>query len=123
MLNLSFAILAANVLLGLALIGLHAARRATGALRILGPSHGALGMAGFVALVVALTLGPARGVASGAGSFGLMAAVILGLVLPAGLWVMARVRRRSDATIAIGVHAALAVFAVVMLAAYVSAPS
>ncbi len=121
MLILSCGILGATVLLGLMLVGLHATGRARAALRLVGPLHGTLGATGLAVLIVALR-GPPRGVSIGAGSFGMMAAVLLGLALLAGLLVLARRIRRRDPMLAIGLHAMLAIFGVVLLAAYASAP-
>ena len=113
-------ILAATALGGLLLIALSQAAKEHARLRWPGFLHGALGVAGFVLLVVGLQ-GPARGVQDGAGSFGLVAAVLVGVaVLLGGLAFIARLRRRPPAMLAIGVHATLAVGGVVMLAAYLS---
>jgi hypothetical protein len=86
-----------------------------------GAAHGALGLTGFILLLLGLR-GPVRGEALGAGSFGRIAAVLVAtaLILGAGL-LSVRLRRRRASTMLIGIHATLGVAALVMLAAYVSA--
>ncbi len=74
-------------------------------------------------LLLAALGGPARGVAYGVGGFGTVAAVLLGLTLASGLAVMSLRRRRHDPMLAIGVHATLAIFGFVLLAAYASVPA
>ena len=117
----SCGILGVTMVLGLVLVGLHAMRRGA-ALRLIGPLHGMLGALGLSLLLVALR-GPARGVATGVGSFGVISAVLLGLALAAGLLVLATSRRRRDPMLAIGLHATLAIFGIVLLAAYATAPA
>lgn len=100
---------------------LHGLRRPR-LLRFAGPLHGSLGFCGLVLLLVALR-GPARGVAYGAGGFGTMAAILLGCAILAGLLV-ARVRvRNRDPMMAIGLHATLAIFGLILLAAYATMPA
>lgn len=117
----SLVVLAATVTLGLALVLLHGMRR-LGLVWLLGPLHGLAGVSGLVLLVLALR-GPARGVAYGAGGFGTMAAVLLGLTVLAGLVVMRVRQRKGDPMLAIGLHATLAIFGFVVLAAYASVPA
>lgn len=108
-------------MLGLALALPHGLRR-TRLLRLTGPLHGILGASGLVLLLVALR-GPTRGVAYGAGGFGTMAAILLGCAILAGLLVLrARLRTRGP-MMAIGIHATLAIFGLVLLAAYASMPA
>ncbi len=117
----SLVVLAATVTMGLALVFLHGMRR-VGVVWLLGPLHGLAGASGVVLLLLALR-GPARGVAYGAGGFGTLAAVLLGLAILAGLVVMLVRRRRRDPMLAIGLHATLAIFGFVLLAAYASVPT
>lgn len=83
-----------------------------------GVLHGVTGCAGFVALLIALA-GPPRGDAMGVGGFGRVAAMLLALALLVGLTiVLARLRRRRVPGLLIGIHAMVAVSAVVILAGY-----
>ena len=83
--------------------------------------HGLLAVGGFVVLLLALR-GPPRGVASGASAFGLIAAVLTALAAVAGGSALAaRLRGKRFTGVLVGVHATLAVSAVVILAAYLFA--
>jgi hypothetical protein len=120
MLIAAFAILGAALLLGSVLAVLHL--REPGAARPprrFGALHGLLGIAGFLALLLALR-GPARGLETGTASFGLIAAALVGLALLAGGGILAtRLLRRRLPGALLGIHATLAVGGVVILAAYV----
>jgi hypothetical protein len=118
---LSFYVLAGAATLGTVLVVLHGMRR-TAILRFAGPLHGLIGATGLGLLLVALR-GPPRGVTYGVSGFGTMAAVLLSLGVLAGLGVLARRLRRRDPMLAIGVHATLAIFGFVLLAAYASVPA
>lgn len=74
---------------------------------VVGIAHGAVGMAGFIALMFALR-GPPRGVAAGAATFGPASAVLFAFALLAGVAILL-LRRRAPITIA--VHAGLAICA------------
>jgi hypothetical protein len=117
----SLTVLAATATLGLVLVLLHGLRRIS-CLRLLGPLHGLAGASGLALLVLALR-GPARGVAYGADGFGTMSAFLLGLAIVTGLLVLTVRRRKGDPMLAIGLHATLAIFGLVLLAAYASAPA
>ncbi len=83
--------------------------------------HGSLRLSGFVLLLAGLG-GPIRGAQQGAGSFGFIVACFLGAAAVLGVLVFAaRLRHRAPSTLAVGVHATLAVGGLVMLAAYLSA--
>jgi len=84
-------------------------------------THAALALGGFALLAVALQ-GPPRGAAQGTAAFGLTAAALLAVAIAAGLGIFVRFRlRRKGANALVGVHAALAVGGIVILAAYVLA--
>ncbi|MEO9190029.1 MAG: hypothetical protein ABI224_08500 [Acetobacteraceae bacterium] len=117
----SLLVISATAVLGLALALLHGLRR-TRLPRLAGPLHGILGACGLVLLLIALR-GPARGVAYGAGGFGTMAAILLGCAILAGLLVLRARLRTRDPMVAIGIHATLAIFGLVLLAAYASVPA
>jgi len=117
----SLLVISATAALGLALALLHGLRRTRG-LRLAGPLHGLLGASGLALLLAALR-GPARGVAYGASGFGTMAAVLLVCALLAGLLVLRARMRARDPMLAIGLHATLAIFGLVLLAAYASMPA
>ena len=51
-----------------------------------------------------------------------MAAALLGLAVATGLVVLTVRRRRGDPMLAIGLHATLAIFGLVLLTAYASIP-
>ena len=112
--------LCATAALGVALVVLYGLRRFA-LIRWVGPAHGLAGVSGLVLLLLALR-GPARGAAYGAAGFGVMAAALLGVAILIGLVVLAVRRRRGDPMLAIGLHATLAVFGLVLLAAYASIP-
>ncbi len=117
----SLLVISATAALGFVLALLHGLHRTRG-LRVAGPLHGILGACGLVLLLFALR-GPARGVAYGAGGFGTMAAVLLGCAILAGLFVARARLRARDPMVAIGLHATLAIFGLVLLAAYASIPA
>lgn len=119
--SLSFYVLAGAAALGLVLVLLHGMRRAA-ILRFAGPLHGLIGVCGLVLLLIGLR-GPPRGATYGVGAFGSMAAVLLGLGVLAGLGVLSARLRRRDPMLAIGVHAMLAIFGFVLLAAYATVPA
>lgn len=116
----SLFVLSATAALGLVLVVLHATGR-TALIRWVGPMHGLAGLSGLVLLLLALR-GPVRGAAYGVGGFGGMAAALLGLAIATGLVVLTVRRRRGDPMLAIGLHATLAIFGLVLLAAYASIP-
>lgn len=81
--------------------------------------HAALALGGYALLAVALR-GPARGADQGTAAFGLTAAALLAVAIAAGLGIFVRFRvRRKGASALVGIHAALAVSGIVILAAYV----
>ena len=81
--------------------------------------HAATALVGFALLIAALQ-GPPRGADQGTGSFGLAAAVLFALAAVFGLGIFLRFRvARKGAGALVGIHATLAVCAVVILAAYV----
>ncbi len=121
MLLLSLFMLCAGATLGLGLALLHGLGRPP-ALSA-GLAHGTLGLGGLAVLMAALG-GPPRGVALGGASFGVFAAVMLAATALAGLLILtARARRWRPSALLIGLHATLALFGVVILAAYLSLPS
>ena len=82
-----------------------------------GAAHGALGAAGLALLVLALAE-PGPPAPPGTGGFRLAAAVVLGLALLAGLTILAvRLWRGRYGTGVVGVHAALAITGLAVLAA------
>jgi hypothetical protein len=116
----SLFVLSATAALGLVLVVLHATGR-TALIRWVGPMHGLAGLSGLVLLLLALR-GPVRGAAYGVAGFGGVAAALLGLAIATGLVVLTVRRRRGDPMLAIGLHATLAIFGLVLLAAYASIP-
>lgn len=114
-------IVSAAALLGVVLTLLHGTGR-RGGLRIGGPAHGLIGASGLALLVLALR-GPARGAAYGVSGFGTTAAILLGCAVLLGLLVLRSRLRRRDPMFVIGVHATVAIFGLVLLAAYVSVPA
>ena len=81
--------------------------------------HAAVALGGFALLVVALQ-GPPRGADQGTGGFGLAAAVLFAIAIVAGLGIFLRFRvAKKGAGALVGIHATLAVCAIVILAAYV----
>jgi hypothetical protein len=118
MLLWSAIVLGATVLLGLLLL---IPRRGGWGLP-LGLLHAAGGAAGLAALLLGLR-GPPHGLASGAGGFGITAAALLGAAMLAGLVLLqARLRRRGQPMLVIGLHASVAIMGYVILAAYISTP-
>ena len=101
MLLLAFVLLLTAASLGAILAALHlrSERRAPGPM--FGAVHGLVGIAGFIALLLALR-GPARGEAMGVGEFGRVAAVLLAIALIVTVpIVLARRRRRHIAGLVI----------------------
>ena len=81
--------------------------------------HAALAHCGFALLAFALQ-GPPRGADQGTGAFGLAAAVLFALAIAVGLAIFLRFRvAKKGASALVGIHATLAVSAIVILAAYV----
>jgi hypothetical protein len=119
MLPWSFVLLLITTLFGTALAALHLRAGNTKPPRWpFGALHGLLGIVGLGALLIALR-GPPRGAAMGVGGFGSIAAVLLAAALLAGLAVLiVRWRYRRVPGLVIGIHATIAVSAVVILAAY-----
>lgn len=117
----SLLVFGATLVIGLGLVLLHGLRRRRLAGRI-GLFHAALGAAGLALLIWALGTLPPRGLTEGAGGFGEVAAVLLGFAFLAGVSLWRGRRRRGDPTLLIGIHATLAIFGVVILAAYFAAP-
>jgi|SRR6185312_2188628 hypothetical protein len=82
-------------------------------------THAALALGGFALLAVALQ-GPPRGADQGMAAFGLTAAALFAAAIAVGLGIFVRFRiSKKGAGALVGVHAALAVGAIVILAAYV----
>jgi hypothetical protein len=122
MLSISAYVLAVTAMGGLALLALYQWVRPVGWWRLPGLGHGLLGLTGFGLLLAALG-GPARGIKAGAGSFGLIAAALVaGAIAAAATAWLARRRGSAVATLALGLHATLAVAGLTMLAAYLSFP-
>ena len=118
MLLLAFALLLTTALLGAVLAALHlrTERRPPGP--IYGAFHGLIGVAGFVALLLALR-GPPRGAAMGVGDFGRVAAALLGYrPYPGGSDHPRAPAPSAYPGLVIGAHATIAVSGVVILAAY-----
>lgn len=81
--------------------------------------HAALALGGFVLLAASLTA-PPRGADQGTAAFGLTAVALFAAAIAAGLGIFVRFRvRKKSASALVGVHASLAVCAIVILAAYV----
>lgn len=81
-------------------------------------THAGLALGGFALLAVALR-GPPRGAEQGTAAFGLTAAALLAGAIALGLGIFVRFRlRRKGANALVGLHAALAVSGIVILAAY-----
>jgi hypothetical protein len=81
--------------------------------------HAALALGGFGLLAMALR-GPPHGADQGTATFGLAAAVLFAVAIAAGLGIFVRFRlRKKGANALVGIHATLAVSAIVILAAYV----
>ena len=81
--------------------------------------HAGLALGGFALLALALR-GPARGADQGTAAFGLTAAGLFAAAIAVGLGIFVRFRlKKKGANALVGIHAALAVSAIVILAAYV----
>ena len=81
--------------------------------------HAGLALGGFALLAVALR-GPARGADQGTAAFGLTAAALFAAAIAVGLCIFVRFRlKKKGANALVGIHAVLAVSAIVILAAYV----
>jgi len=118
MLLLAFALLLTTALFGGVLAALHLRTEPRPPGPIYGAIHGLIGIAGVVALLLALR-GPPRGAAMGVGDFGRVAAALLAIaLLPAIPIVFVRLRHRRIPGLVIGAHAMIAVSGVVILAAY-----
>lgn len=120
MLTTAFALLGGAVALGTVLAVLYLRRQGGGRPAWpFGALHGALALGGFAALLVALR-GPPRGLMTGTAGFGALAAWFLGAAALLGGAILAgRLLRRRFGSALIGVHAAVAVCGLVILAAYV----
>ncbi len=87
-----------------------------------GAAHGAIGVAGFAALLLGLG-GPPRGVAMGAGHFATFAAWLFAFALLMALPLAgARLRRRPPPMLAIGLHVTLAIAGLTILGVYLTLP-
>jgi hypothetical protein len=119
MLLLSFSLLLLAALLGGVLAALHLGAGRMRPLRWpVWALHGLLGLSGFGVLLLGLR-GPPRGVAMGVGGFGRVAAILLALALLAGAEILfERLRHRRLPVLMVGLHATIAIGAVVVLAAY-----
>jgi hypothetical protein len=123
MLTWSLIVLAATAVGGLSLFALYDWVKPHGVVWLPGAAHGALGIVGFLMLLAGLA-GPTRGASMGAGQFGLIGAAMIGLGLLLGATLFfCRVRRKAPPGVVLGIHATLAVGGLVMLAAYVAAPT
>jgi hypothetical protein len=119
MLSLALALFSAAVLIGIA-IALRFLANTRPPSRAIAAVHGLFGVAGLAVLAYALIAGVSRGDQYGTASFGPVAAVMAGLAVVLGL-AMALVARRTTRHLGvlIGVHASIAIFAYVLLLAYV----
>jgi hypothetical protein len=121
MLMLSFGLVCAGAVLGLLLAALHGLGKRLPLWS--GLVHASAGLSGLGVLLVGLG-GPPRGVALGGASFGPVAAAMLGAAALAGLLIFAlRLRGARLSVLLIGLHATVALFGVVVLAAYLSFPA
>ncbi len=121
MLMLALLLACAGASMGIALAVLHGLGRRPPLWS--GLVHAATGVGGLGVLLAALG-GPPRGVALGGASFGLVAAAMLGTAALAGSLVLAlRLRGTKPSIMLIGLHATVALFGVVVLAAYLSLPA
>ena len=120
MLDAALILLLIAVLFGSWLAVLHfAGRTAERAPWPLALMHAGLALIGLVLLAVTLR-GPARGVDQGMAGFGITAAGLLAVAAIVGAQIFVRFRlRRKSAGALVGIHAALAVSGIVILAAYV----
>ena len=119
MLTLAFCLLSLTALLGLVLAGLHLQAGRTRPPRWpVWALHGSLGLVGFIILLLCLG-GPPRGAALGLANFGRFAAVLLGVALLAAAEILfERLRHHRLPVLMAGLHATLAIGAVIVLAAY-----
>ncbi|MGH6672147.1 MAG: hypothetical protein ACRECV_09275 [Xanthobacteraceae bacterium] len=118
MLIAAFLVLATAVTLGTGLAVFHL--RGASARVVPWPfagAHGLLGIAGLCCLLFSLR-GPPRGVAQGVASFGAAGAVFLIVAALAGVAAMIALWRKRRAGALIALHATLAVFGFVLVAAY-----
>ena len=120
MLNAALIILVIAVLFGSWLAVLHSAGRPAERTPLpLALMHAGLALGGLALLAVTLR-GPARGADQGVAGFGVTAAGLLAVAAIIGAQIFVRFRlRKKSAGALIGVHAALAVSGVVILAAYI----
>ncbi len=121
MLMLSFGLVCAGAVLGIMLAVLHGVGRRPPLWS--GLVHASAGLGGLGVLLAALG-GPPRGVAMGGAAFGPVAAAMLGGAALAGVLILSlRLRRARLSVLLIGLHATVALFGVVVLAAYLSMPA
>jgi hypothetical protein len=122
MLDAALILLLIAVLFGSWLAVLHfAGRPAERAPWPLALMHAVLALIGFALLALTLR-GPAHGADQGVAGFGIAATALLACAIAVGLGILVRFRlRKKGATTLVGIHAALAVSGVVILAAYVLA--
>jgi hypothetical protein len=81
--------------------------------------HVLFGIGGLVILLLALG-GPPRGVHQGTSSFGAISATLIGLAALLGVGLLrTRLRGQNRGGLSVGLHAMLAIFGFVVLAAYV----
>lgn len=120
MLDAALIVLLVAVLFGSWLAALHfAGRPAAHTPWPLALIHAALALGGFALLAVTLR-GPARGADQGTAGFGITAAGLLAAAAVIGALIFVRFRlRKTSANALVGVHAALAVSGIAILAAYV----
>ncbi len=120
-LTLSLLLVCAGALMGLSLAVLHGLGRRPPLWP--GLVHAATGLGGLGVLLAALG-GPPRGVALGGAAFGSVAAAMLGAAALVGGVVLAlKLRGTKPSVMLIGLHATVALFGVVVLAAYLSLPA
>ncbi len=120
MLDAALILLLIAVLFGSWLAMLHfAGRPAERAPWPLALMHAGLACAGFVLLAATLR-GPARGADQGVAGFGIAATALFAGAIALGLGIFIRFRlRKKRANALVGIHAALAVSGIAILAAYV----
>jgi hypothetical protein len=124
LLALAAIVLTATAIGGLSLFALYDWFKPTGRVWPPGAMHGGLGLVGFAMLLAGLLGGPVRGARMGASQFGAIGAALIGAGLSLGAVAFAaRLRGRSPAGVVLGIHASLAVGGLVMLAAYLAAPT